>query len=322
MQANFAKWQKESAQDVIEQAHKTLCAEVGEAPPEVRTGVLYSQSSHVVPTLIDASKQARIVVAGSRGMGAVGPLWMGSVSTALVHHAHCPGAVIRGEEASAANQNAGVLVGIHGSPASAAATAWAFDEASHQGLPLVALHAWNDVGGFPILDMDWRKLPKPRRESRNRTPGWLAGTVSQRARAATAGMGSARPQARRGIRARSAGGGRQSRSRRIRWHAAGLGRRRGGAIGKSSGGRRPHPVGRFGTLNGTCSRQPHRAAARNGRRGGFRVRRSRHDADDSGEHPLLGTGLTHSPLLFLVKSVSRLGCTRFGSPGIFGVPPC
>jgi nucleotide-binding universal stress UspA family protein len=37
MQANFAKWQKESARDVIEQAHKTFCAEVGEAPPEVRT---------------------------------------------------------------------------------------------------------------------------------------------------------------------------------------------------------------------------------------------------------------------------------------------
>jgi len=129
---------------------------VGEAPPEVRSGVLYSQYSHVVPTLIEASKQARMVVAGSRGMGAVGPLPMGSVSSALVHHAHCPVAVIRGEEASATDQNAGVLVGIDGSPASAAATAWAFDEASHQGLPLVALHAWNDVGGFPILDEDWR----------------------------------------------------------------------------------------------------------------------------------------------------------------------
>ena len=222
MQANFAKWQKESAQDVIEQAHMTLCAEVGEAPPEVRTGALDSQYSHVVPTLIDASKQARMVVAGSRGMGGVGSVPMGSVSTALVHHAHCPVAVIRGEEASAANQNAGVLVGIDGLPASEAATAWAFDQASRQGLPLVALHAWSDVGGLPDPLHGLAELRKPRRGSLNRTPGWLAGTVSQRARAATAGMGSARPQARRGIRARSAGGGRQSRPRRIRWHAAGL----------------------------------------------------------------------------------------------------
>ncbi len=157
MQANFAKWQKERAGDVIEQARKTLCAEVGEAPPEVRTGVLYSRYSHVVPTLIDASKQARMVVAGSRGMGAADPRPMGSVSTGLVHHAHCPVAVIRGEEASAANQNAGILLGIDGSPVSEAATAWAFDEASRHGLPLVALHAWTDVEGFPILEMDWRK---------------------------------------------------------------------------------------------------------------------------------------------------------------------
>lgn len=165
MQTNFAKWQKENARDVIEQARKTLCAEVGEAPPEVRTGVLYSQYSHVVPTLIDASKHARMVVAGSRGMGAVGPRPMGSVSTGLIHHAHCPVAVIRGEEASAAHQNAGILVGVDGSPASEAATAWAFDEASHQGLPLVALHAWNDVGGFPILDMDWRNYERQGEEA-------------------------------------------------------------------------------------------------------------------------------------------------------------
>jgi hypothetical protein len=27
-------------------------------------------------------------------------------------------------------------------------------------------------------------------------------------------------------------------------------------------------------------------------------------------------------LFLLVKSVSRLGCTRLGSPGIFGLPTC
>ena len=173
MQANFAKWQKESARDVIEQARKTLCAEVGEAPPEVRTGVLYSRYSHVVPTLIDASKQARMVVAGSRGMGAIGPHPMGSVSTGLVHHAHCPVAVIRGQEASAANQNAGVLLGIDGSPASEAATAWAFDEASSQRVPLVVLHVWSDVGVFPILGTDWREYESQGEEVlAERLAGW------------------------------------------------------------------------------------------------------------------------------------------------------
>jgi hypothetical protein len=47
-------------------------------------------------------------------------------------------------------------VGIDGSPASEAATALAFDEASRRGVPLVVLHAWSDVGVFPNLGMDWR----------------------------------------------------------------------------------------------------------------------------------------------------------------------
>jgi len=44
-----------------------------------------------------------------------------------------------------------------GSPASEAATALAFDEASRRGVGLVALHAWSDVGVFPVLGVDWRK---------------------------------------------------------------------------------------------------------------------------------------------------------------------
>jgi nucleotide-binding universal stress UspA family protein len=52
--------------------------------------------------------------------------------------------------------DAPVLVGIDGSPASEGATALAFEEASLRRVPLVALHAWSDVGVFPILGMDWR----------------------------------------------------------------------------------------------------------------------------------------------------------------------
>jgi nucleotide-binding universal stress UspA family protein len=52
--------------------------------------------------------------------------------------------------------DAPVLVGVDGSPSSEAATALAFDEASRRCAPLVALHAWSDVGVFPILGMEWR----------------------------------------------------------------------------------------------------------------------------------------------------------------------
>jgi nucleotide-binding universal stress UspA family protein len=45
--------------------------------------------------LIDASKEATILVVGSRGVGGFLGLLMGSVSTQCVHHSHCPVLVVR-----------------------------------------------------------------------------------------------------------------------------------------------------------------------------------------------------------------------------------
>jgi len=42
-----------------------------------------------VPTLVDLSKQAHIMVVGCRGQDALQRIMVGSVSTGLVHHAHC-----------------------------------------------------------------------------------------------------------------------------------------------------------------------------------------------------------------------------------------
>lgn len=96
-----------------------------------------------------------MVVAGSDGLGALGRLLLGSVATGLLHHAHCPVAVIHAG-ASPPQPNAPVLLGIDGSPASEAAAAFAFDAASRRGVGLLALHAWSDVGVYPMLGMNWR----------------------------------------------------------------------------------------------------------------------------------------------------------------------
>jgi nucleotide-binding universal stress UspA family protein len=109
-----------------------------------------------VRALIDASRDAWMIVAGGQGLGALGRLLLGSVTAGLIHHAHCPVAVIHADEDAVPPSDAPVLVGIDGSPASEAAIALAFDEADRRGVDVVALHAWSDVGICPILGMDWR----------------------------------------------------------------------------------------------------------------------------------------------------------------------
>jgi nucleotide-binding universal stress UspA family protein len=168
--ADITEWQRNNARHVLEQALKTLQATVSSSQlPDVHTETL---NSRVVPTLVRASENMQMIVVGSRGSGALGRLLLGSVSTGLVHHASCPVAVIRPEPESSYG-NAPVLLGIDGSPASEAATALAFDEASRRRVDLVALHAWSDVAVFPILGMDWHEYESQGHEILSeRLAGW------------------------------------------------------------------------------------------------------------------------------------------------------
>nr|WP_090280477.1 universal stress protein [Mycolicibacterium komanii]CRL76614.1 universal stress protein UspA-like protein [Mycolicibacterium komanii] len=127
-----------------------------------------------VPTLVDVSKEAEMVVVGCRGRTGMRRALLGSVSSGLIHHAHCPVAVVHDgvHDGDASSSRLPVLVGIDGSRSSEAATSIAFAEASWRGADLVALHVWSDAD-MPTFSMDWTDvLAAARRTLSERLAGW------------------------------------------------------------------------------------------------------------------------------------------------------
>ncbi|MEU7766609.1 universal stress protein [Nocardia sp. NPDC049190] len=106
----------------------------------------------IVPHLIDCSRRARTLVVGSRGLGAFLRGLLGSVSTAVSRHAHCPVAVVHSTSATDAfSSGKPVLVGVDGTANSVPAIELAFEEASRRKVGLIALHAWSDASGIDLV---------------------------------------------------------------------------------------------------------------------------------------------------------------------------
>lgn len=101
--------------------------------------------------LLEASKDADLLVVGARGYGGfVGPL-LGSVSQQCVHHTTVPIAIIRSSEPSHGAERARIVAGIDGSADSARALDWALDEARYRDARVTVVHAWRPAT-FGALD--------------------------------------------------------------------------------------------------------------------------------------------------------------------------
>jgi nucleotide-binding universal stress UspA family protein len=92
----------------------------------------------------DAGSGASMLVVGARGRGAFTAMVLGSVSRYASAHAPCPVVVVREETTSVHRQ---VGVGIGDPARSAAALAFAFQEAALRKASLIAVHAWDSPYG-------------------------------------------------------------------------------------------------------------------------------------------------------------------------------
>ena len=164
---------QEAGQKIIAEAIKIAqdSAEGGTLP-EIKSELFFSVP---VSTLVNLSKQAQMVVVGSRGQHPVSRLLLGSVSNGLLHHAHGPVAVIHDAVTSGPERSdLPVVVGVDGSPASELATDIAFDEAARRGVDLIALHAYRDADLPPVLNVQWSgELAVAPQALTDRLSGWL-----------------------------------------------------------------------------------------------------------------------------------------------------
>ena len=85
----------QQAQQAAEELTLKVTSQLGTAKPSSVT--VRAINGFPAQALIEASRTADLIVLGSRGAGGFARLMVGSVSSQVVHHAHCPVVVIPSE---------------------------------------------------------------------------------------------------------------------------------------------------------------------------------------------------------------------------------
>jgi nucleotide-binding universal stress UspA family protein len=107
--------------------------------PHVATGDVRS-------VLIECSASAAMLVLGSRGLGPVRSILLGSVSAAVSAHASCPVVICRpAADQEPRGSGSGIVVGADGTPESRPVLEFAYRQAQLRGLPLTVLHSFFDA---------------------------------------------------------------------------------------------------------------------------------------------------------------------------------
>jgi nucleotide-binding universal stress UspA family protein len=96
--------------------------------------------------LLDLSREASLMVLGSRGRGPVASLLLGSVSIGVTLHAACPVVVVRPDAPHHQTSTDRVVVGVRTDRPIGHAVEFAFRQASLRGVPLRVVHGpWEEI---------------------------------------------------------------------------------------------------------------------------------------------------------------------------------
>ena len=141
-------------------AARALAVEVA---PNLAIGHAVAEGSPI-DMLLEMSRDSGMIVMGSRGLGGLSGMVLGSVSGAVVSHANCPVVVVREDNNVTEETKYGpIVVGIDGSEVSRRATEVAFEEAQARGAELIAVHTWIDTqvqapgAGFAVSEDRWKE---------------------------------------------------------------------------------------------------------------------------------------------------------------------
>lgn len=161
----FSDLQAESMEKI--EAAREIAHEVA---PDILIGHTVAEGSPI-DMLLEMSRDVTMVVLGSRGLGGLSGMVMGSVSAAVVSHASCPVVVVREDNhVTETNKYGPVVVGVDGSDVSQKATEYAFAEANARGAELIAVHTWMDMqaqaslAGVNTAQNQWEAIEKQQTE--------------------------------------------------------------------------------------------------------------------------------------------------------------
>ncbi|MEW2478367.1 universal stress protein [Mycobacterium sp. NPDC049093] len=151
--AAMMSYQRDMAQAFLKAADEAVRAD----HPELSVSTV-SFNEPADQVLIEASREARLVVLGGKTVTPAAALLIGSTALAVATRAACPVVAFRGDRV--APGDGPVVVGVDDSPAAQAALETAFDFAERFGLPITAVRSLSltapaETGVTIPLLIDW-----------------------------------------------------------------------------------------------------------------------------------------------------------------------